>query len=139
MKLFDYFSLNSMPVAVKLSNKLAEEARSAAGDADRSLTGQIEHWARIGKSMESRFTAAQISFIKKHNGDLSQIEDEQERARILEVLEKIVLNPASQHTNNTPQAPLYEADPENPNQVIQVQADGSKIHGQFVDRVFIAS
>lgn len=39
--------------SVKLSSSFAEEARSAAGRASRSLTGQIEHWARLGQRLEA--------------------------------------------------------------------------------------
>lgn len=42
----------SMPV--KLSGELVEEARSSATLFHRSLTGQIEHWAAIGRAVEAQ-------------------------------------------------------------------------------------
>ncbi len=40
-------------VSVKISNELADSARQVAQLSDRSLAGQIEHWAKLGKSVES--------------------------------------------------------------------------------------
>ena len=41
-----------MPTAVRVSDELASEARKFSKVEHRSLTGQIEHWARIGKCAE---------------------------------------------------------------------------------------
>jgi len=38
-----------MPVAVRVSDELASEARKCSKIDHRSLTGQIEYWAKIGK------------------------------------------------------------------------------------------
>ena len=38
---------------VKLSDKLVLEARLAGEDNERSIAGQIEHWARLGRAVES--------------------------------------------------------------------------------------
>jgi len=41
-----------MPTAVRISEELVNEARKFSKVDHRSLTGQIEHWARIGKCAE---------------------------------------------------------------------------------------
>lgn len=41
-----------MPTAVRISEELVNEARRFSKIDHRSLTGQIEHWARIGKCAE---------------------------------------------------------------------------------------
>ncbi|MEA1994984.1 MAG: hypothetical protein U9N18_02340 [Campylobacterota bacterium] len=41
-----------MPTAVRVSDELASEARKFSKVDHRSLTSQIEHWARIGKCAE---------------------------------------------------------------------------------------
>ena len=41
-----------MTTAVRVSDKLAREARRVSAVESRSVTGQIEHWARIGKCAE---------------------------------------------------------------------------------------
>jgi hypothetical protein len=41
-----------MPTAVRVSDELVNEARKFSKVDHRSLTGQIEHWAMIGKCAE---------------------------------------------------------------------------------------
>ena len=41
-----------MPTAVRVSDELLSEAKKYSKVDHRSLTGQIEHWARIGKCSE---------------------------------------------------------------------------------------
>ncbi|HLG30829.1 MAG TPA: hypothetical protein VI387_11510 [Candidatus Brocadiales bacterium] len=41
-----------MATAVRISEELVDEARKFSRVDHRSLTGQIEHWARIGKCAE---------------------------------------------------------------------------------------
>ena len=41
-----------MATAVRISEKLISEAKKFSRVDHRSLTGQIEHWARIGKCAE---------------------------------------------------------------------------------------
>ncbi|HKJ14701.1 MAG: hypothetical protein C0612_01015 [Desulfobulbaceae bacterium] len=41
-----------MPTAVRISEELVNEAKKISKIDRRSLTGQIEHWARIGKCAE---------------------------------------------------------------------------------------
>ncbi len=41
-----------MATAVRISEKLVDEARKYSRVDHRSVTGQIEHWAKIGKCAE---------------------------------------------------------------------------------------
>ncbi len=41
-----------MATAVRISDKLLKEAKKHSQVDHRSLTGQIEHWAKIGKCAE---------------------------------------------------------------------------------------
>ena len=41
-----------MPTAVRISDELLKEAKKFSKIDHRSLTGQIEHWARVGKCAE---------------------------------------------------------------------------------------
>jgi hypothetical protein len=43
---------NKMAMAVRISDELVGEAKKYSKIDHRSLTGQIEHWARIGKCSE---------------------------------------------------------------------------------------
>ncbi|MHB8808688.1 MAG: TA system antitoxin ParD family protein [Desulfobulbaceae bacterium] len=41
-----------MATAIRISEELVAEAKKYSKIEHRSLTGQIEHWARIGKCLE---------------------------------------------------------------------------------------
>ena len=41
-----------MTTAVRVSETLVREARLSSAVDNRSITGQIEHWARVGKCAE---------------------------------------------------------------------------------------
>jgi len=41
-----------MTTAVRVSEKLVREAKLVAAVDNRSITGQIEHWAKVGKCAE---------------------------------------------------------------------------------------
>ncbi len=44
--------VNAMATAVRISEKLINDAKKISRIDHRSLTGQIEHWARMGKCVE---------------------------------------------------------------------------------------
>jgi len=54
-----------MPQPVKLSDPLFQAARDAAQDAERSIAGQIEHWARLGRAIESRLSVEEAVRLKR--------------------------------------------------------------------------
>lgn len=56
---------------VKLSAALIEEARSSAKLFHRSLTSQIEHWATLGRAIETRLSGdAVTSLLEGRSGSL---------------------------------------------------------------------
>jgi hypothetical protein len=56
-------------IPVRLSEALATRARSAAQVLDRSLTEQVEHWARLGQVVESAISAATVERLKARSHD----------------------------------------------------------------------
>lgn len=130
------------PVAIKVSADFAESVRAAAAAADRSLTGQIEHWAKIGRATESILPAQVAAALKACAGDLHAIEDPAMRRSVLEALETLR---SGAHYDETRRylvglgQPLFEADPADPNGIIQVQADGTRTKGRIVGRKFVAT
>lgn len=42
-----------MPTSVKLSDDIVSDAKKISKRVNRSIAGQIEYWARIGKIVES--------------------------------------------------------------------------------------
>lgn len=74
---------------VKLSGALIEEARSAAKPMHRSLTGQIEHWASLGRALESQLSGEAVAaFLEKNGGPLkvSQVAESDQRKNLMDIL-----------------------------------------------------
>jgi len=131
---------SSSSIAVKISKALADAARVAAADADRSLTGQVEHWARLGKAIEPGLSSATVAILKQFGSAPSPQDDQAERARVLETLALVSESPPYTATRAALAAlntPLYESNPDDPSTIIQVTPDGQRTPGRFVDRVFV--
>jgi hypothetical protein len=56
-------------IPVRLSAELAQRARAAAATLDRSLTEQVEHWARLGQVVEDAILAATVQRLKARSHD----------------------------------------------------------------------
>jgi hypothetical protein len=61
-------------VPVRLSQALTVRAREAAQVLDRSLTEQVEHWARLGQVVEAAIGASTVQRLKarSYDPDLAQ-------------------------------------------------------------------
>lgn len=127
------------PVAIKVSAELAESARDAAEAADRSLTGQIEHWAKIGRAAEAVMPAPVAAALKRCAGDLNAIEDGSMRQRAFDALEALRTKPPGEIRNliGLTKNPAFEPDPENPDSIIRVNPDGTRTHGTMKGRKFV--
>ncbi len=62
-----------MGLAVRISNKLVDEAKIQSKVENRSLTGQIEYWAKIGKIAEENPDVS-YSLLKEILVGLEQLE-----------------------------------------------------------------
>jgi hypothetical protein len=54
-----------MGMSVKLSDDLALSARLEAEATDRSITAQIEHWAKLGRAVEAALKHADVLALKR--------------------------------------------------------------------------
>ena len=61
-------------VPVRLSGGLAARVRASAAVLDRSLTEQVEHWARLGQIVESVISSGAVERLKSRSvdGELSK-------------------------------------------------------------------
>jgi len=76
-----------MGMPVRLSDDLMELAKSAAEAATRSLTAQVEHWALIGRAVESALDHASLTALKAKGGDLtSAIPEAGRRAAVTQAI-----------------------------------------------------
>lgn len=60
-------------VPVRLSEALTVRARTAAAVLERSLTEQVEHWARLGQAVEAAIASSTLHALKarSHDPDLA--------------------------------------------------------------------
>src|SRR5262245_44550864 len=56
-------------VPVRLSEALTVRARTAASVLERSLTEQVEHWARLGQAVEAAISAGTLHTLKARTHD----------------------------------------------------------------------
>ncbi len=118
-----------MAQPVKLSDDLVLDARLTGEVAERSIAGQVELWARLGRAVEGVLRTDRVLALKQR-GDaepisqcLGSVNSDRGRARLEAVLE------------GRPY-PHFEAAPGRPGFVVKVDVDGSRTVGRFVSRVF---
>lgn len=123
-----------MGTSLKLSDELVNEARREAEAADRSLTSQIEHWARLGRSVESVLRHEDILDLKraaiKSPASITQ-------RGLLATLRKI----ASESGRTELSARLKEGrtvyQDAGAGRVERIESDGTRTIGRFANRTFV--
>jgi hypothetical protein len=116
---------------VKLSDGLIVEARTAGELAERSIAGQVEFWARLGRGMEMLLTGQQMRA-------LGQVGDSE---AALERLDAVDTPEGRQRVKDylaSQPYPHYFAHPERRGLLIREEEDGRKVAGRFVNREFVA-
>jgi hypothetical protein len=118
-----------MSQPVKLSDSLVLDARVTGDVARRSIAGQIEYWARLGRAVEPLLQGAQSMALsrgagaKPLSGLLESIGTEAGAERLQE------------HLRTLPH-PRYEPVAGSPGLLIRTLADGTRQTGRFVNRKF---
>ncbi|QND62062.1 ParD-like family protein (plasmid) [Mesorhizobium sp. AR07] len=85
--------------SVKLSSALVNLAREDAPVFSRSIGGQLEHWARIGRAIEQApgFTLDRVRAALEGRFDPALLAD-QERTHYYDLLDDVMLAPSSEET-----------------------------------------
>lgn len=121
-----------MSQPVKLSDSLMLDARLASAVVERSIAGQIEFWARLGRAVEPLLQGAQVMALCRDaaaqplSACLDSVNSPQGRRRVAEFLQ-------------TQPYPHYEPAPGAPGLLVRIEADGQRIVGRFVNRKFRAA
>jgi hypothetical protein len=116
---------------VKLSDELIVEARVAGEAMERSIAGQVEFWARLGKAVEGLLTGKQMMVLGREASSqsiverLNTVDTPEGRRRVKDYL-------ASEPF------PHYFAHPEKKGLLIREEEDGRRTVGRFVNREFVA-
>jgi len=96
----------------------------------RSIAGQIEFWAGLGKAVESLMRLPDILALKKAGATrpLSAcIAEAGTRAGDKRVRDHLATRPF----------PHYEVDPKAPGLLVRIEEDGTRTSGRFVNRRFV--
>lgn len=123
----------SKPVAIKVSGDLVQAARIAAEIADRSVTGQIEHWARLGQQAEAHLTVQESLALKRPTAVQSTPSTpESSGERLLSALSKLREGSHFGDFRNRlfeEHEYLFGVDPSSPGKLVRVGRDGSRVFG----------
>ncbi|MEK6258849.1 MAG: hypothetical protein AABP62_09530 [Planctomycetota bacterium] len=120
-----------MSQPVKLSNALVLDARLAGETFERSLTGQVEFWARLGRAIEPLLQGTQVLALCRNaaaqplSACLESVDSPEGRRRVAEYLDAQPF-------------PHYEQAPQEPGYLVRTEANGRRTVGRFVNRQFQA-
>lgn len=124
-----YFVNVSQPV--KLSDALVLDARLAGEIVERSIAGQVEFWARIGRAVEPLLNGEQVLALCRNGAArplsecIESADSTEGRARVSSVLQAQPF-------------PHYEAHPKKRGLLIRIDVNGKRTVGRFVNRQFQA-
>ena len=118
-------------VPVRLSSNLATHAREVAGISDRSVTEQVEHWARLGQIVEANVSSTTVSKLKALSYD----------EKLPELIAGADTPSARAVTVATVRArakgPIYGVASDDPDVIVRHDADGTTTRGRFEDGAFV--
>jgi hypothetical protein len=114
---------------VKLSDGLVLDARLAGEAFARSIAGQVEFWARLGRAIEPLLQGTQVLALCRNSAAqplsalLDSVDSAEGRRRVATYLE-------------TQPYPHYEPGPTGSGLLIRIEAGGRRTLGRFVNRQF---
>jgi len=117
---------------VKLSDALVLDARLAAQTVERSIAGQVEFWAKLGRSVELLLEGRQVlalcrtAAVRSLSECLESVDSPEGRQRLARVLESGPF-------------PHYKPHPDLPGVLIRIDEGGTRTSGRFVKRQFVPS
>jgi hypothetical protein len=119
-----------MPQPVKISDALLLEARIAGETMNRSMAGQIEFWAQLGRSIERLMNGRDIHHIRANTPPprlsevMASIGTPAGRARLQAVLDAKPF-------------PHFRAVPGDRTLMERIDEDGTRTIGRFIQRAFV--
>ena len=120
-----------MSQPVKISDELISDARRSAAIAERSIAGQIEFWAQLGRAIEPLLEGSRALDPRRAGAAVSlseclaSVDSAEGRRRVVEYLDSRPF-------------PHYQPAPGSPDLRVRVDADGTRTLGRFVGREFQA-
>ena len=120
-----------MSQPVKVSDQLILDARLTGETAERSIAGQIEFWAKLGRAIEpllrgdEALALCKAGDLKPLSACLQSADSAEGRRRVAEYLK-------------TRPFPHYEPAAHSPGMLTRIESDGRRTVGRFVNRQFEA-
>ena len=118
-----------MSQPVKLSDVLVLDARLTGKASERSIAGQIEYWANLGRAIEPLLQGSQALALSAKaaarplSACLESVDSPEGKRRVTNYLE-------------AQPYPHYEPAPERPGLLLRIEANGTRTLGRFVNRQF---
>ena len=114
---------------MKLSDELVLDARLTGDIVERSIAGQIEFWANLGRAIEPllegihALALQKAGKVKPVSACLKSVDSPEGRRRV------------SDYLRGRP-FPHYEPHSKRPGLLVKIEADGTRTVGRFIDRRF---
>lgn len=97
--------------------------------AERSIAGQIEYWAQLGRAIEPLLQGSQALGLRRAGAARPLSE-------CLEAVDSVAgRRRVAEHLASQP-FPHYEPAPNAPGMLVRIEADGTRTVGRFVNRQF---
>ena len=119
-----------MSQPVKLSDSLVLDARLAGEVVERSIAGQVEYWAKLGRAVEQLLQAPQVFALCRNAAArplsecLQKVDSDGGRRRVADFLQSRPF-------------PHYEPHPDKPGLLVRIEEDGRRTEGRFFHRQFV--
>jgi len=120
-----------MSQPVKLSDGLVLDARLAGEVVERSIAGQVEFWARLGRAVEILLQGPQVLALCRNaaarplSSCLESVDSPEGRQRVADFLQSQPF-------------PHYQPHPDERGLLLRIESDGRQTVGRFVNRRFQA-
>jgi len=118
-----------MSQPVKLSDSLVLDARLSSEFAQRSIAGQIEFWAGLGRAVETLLRGREVLALQK-TAAARPLSD------CLEAVDSPIGNRRVADYLKSRPFPHYEAVPGRPGLLRRIEENGTRTVGRFVNRKF---
>ena len=130
-----------MGMPVKLSDELVKLARTEAEACDRSITAQIEHWAKLGRFVETALAHEDALALKGADGNLTTaFPGLSARQAVYTLLQQVAATTdRSELVRRLTQGKVaYQSDPSASGSIMRIEPNGRRTVGQIEKRRFVA-
>jgi hypothetical protein len=125
-----------MPQPVKLPDALIDEAREAARREHRSLAGQIEHWAELGRALEADLRGGELRAALDRAD--RPVPGAGEGARLADAFATALSDESRDaFARELANRATYGTDSAFPGWLVRFEPDGSCTPGRLVNREFV--